>query len=213
MFVMENHQKHINDISEIRNMMERASKFISLSGISGVSAGIIALIGASIAFWHLNAFIPNTFNSSVVESNYDIHKSIIFLFIDAFATFILAFAFAIIFTTRNSRRKNIPIWDYSSKRLLIHLIVPLIVAFFFIVALVYYQYYLFIIPSSLIFYGLSLINAGHFTFRDIKILGFLELLLGLLALVLIDWALYIWAFGFGILHIVYGSMMYFKYEK
>jgi len=210
---MENNQKHINDISEIRSMMERASKFISLSGISGVSAGIIALIGAAVAFWYLNIFLPTVIKTTLFDDPNRLEESIKFLFIDAFATFILAFALAIIFTTRNSRRKKMRIWDYSSKRLLVHLIFPLFVAFFFIVALVYHGFYILILPSSLIFYGLSLISAGHFTFRDIKILGFLEIFLGLIALVLIDWALYIWAFGFGILHIVYGSIMYFKYEK
>jgi len=210
---MEDSQKHISDISEIRSMMERASKFISLSGISGVSAGIVALIGASVAFWYLNVFMPAHNEASIMEQSDKLIGTISFLFADAFATFLMAFAFAIIFTTRNSKKKNIPIWDFNSKRILIHLLVPLFAAFLFIIALVYYRYYLLIIPSSLIFYGLSLINAGHFTFRDIKILGYLELFLGLVSLLLVHWALYFWAFGFGFLHIIYGAMMYFKYEQ
>jgi hypothetical protein len=210
---MENKQKHINDISEIRNMMEKASKFISLSGISGISAGIVALVGVSIAFWYLNFFLPTHVDGSLFSNTFQVGDSILFLFLVGITTFISAFALAVFFTTRNSKRKKIKIWDYSTKRLLIHLLSPLAVAFFFILALVYHRCYVLILPSTLIFYGFSLINAGHFTFRDIKILGFLELLLGVVSLCLVDWALYIWAFGFGVLHIVYGSMMYFKYER
>jgi len=210
---MENHQKHLNDLSEIRNMMERASKFISLSGISGISAGIIALIGAAIAYWFLNFHLPAAAGPMIFGTMSVYQDSVIFLFLLAAVVFLGACMLAVIFTTKNSRKKKIPIWDYSSKRLLIHLMVPILIGFFFIVALVYYGCFELIIPSSLIFYGLSLINGGHFTFRDIKILGFIEIFLGLIALVFVSWGLYIWAFGLGVLHIVYGSIMYFKYEK
>ena len=210
---MKDQQKHIKDLSEIRNMMERASKFISLSGISGISAGIVALAGAFLAWWHLNIYLPGKISTSEASINYNVNNSIILLFIIAMATFISAFTLAVIFTTRNSKKKRLPIWDHTSKRLLFNLFIPIFVGFLFILALIYYRYFLLIIPSSLVFYGLSLINAGHFTFRDIKILGYLEMCLGLISLIAIEWGLYIWAFGFGVLHIVYGSIMYFKYEK
>jgi hypothetical protein len=120
---------------------------------------------------------------------------------------------AVFFTTRNSKKKNISIWDFSSRRLLFNLSIPLVVGAFFISVLTYYEFYILIIPSSLIFYGLSLINGGHFTYSDIKYLGYLEIILGLVALMIVNWGFLIWGFGFGILHIIYGIIMYFKYEK
>ena len=42
---MNNQNEHLETLSEIRTLMERSSKFLSLSGISGISAGIIAIVG------------------------------------------------------------------------------------------------------------------------------------------------------------------------
>jgi hypothetical protein len=210
---MEDQKKHIEDLSEIRSMMERASKFISLSGISGISAGIVASVGAIIAFWYLNFYLPTATTPLFISSFNLVEDTIAFLFLLSIIVFLGAFVLAVFFTTRVSRKKNIPIWDYSSKRLLFNLLFPLSIGVFFIVALLYYEFYILVIPSSLIFYGISLINSGHFTLSDIKFLGYFEILLGLVALIKIDWGLYIWAFGFGVLHIVYGTIMYFKYDK
>ena len=47
---MKEEKDYIQDISEIRSMMERSSKFLSLSGLAGVMAGIYALVGAFVAY-------------------------------------------------------------------------------------------------------------------------------------------------------------------
>ena len=39
------------DLQAIREIMERSSKFLSLSGLSGIFAGVCALIGAAIAWF------------------------------------------------------------------------------------------------------------------------------------------------------------------
>jgi predicted lysophospholipase L1 biosynthesis ABC-type transport system permease subunit len=43
-------QEYEKDLASIRNIMERSAKFISLSGLSGVLAGIYALVGAFAAY-------------------------------------------------------------------------------------------------------------------------------------------------------------------
>ena len=43
---MKNKQDYFEEISEIRSLMERSSKFTSVSGLSGILAGIYALVGA-----------------------------------------------------------------------------------------------------------------------------------------------------------------------
>jgi len=46
---MENKSVHQN-LESIRQLMERSVKFVSLSGLSGILAGIYALIGAVLAY-------------------------------------------------------------------------------------------------------------------------------------------------------------------
>ncbi len=210
---MDTHKKHLEDLSEIRLMMERASKFISLSGLSGVLAGIFAIIGATIAFWYLNIFLPQAQYPLIFKTLSLKYDGILFLLLLSFLIFVLAFLAGIFFTTRNSRKKNLPLWDQSSKKVLVNLFIPLIPGALFVLYLIFNDFYLLIIPSSLIFYGLSLINAGHFTFSDIKYLGFIEIFLGLISLIFSSWGLIIWTIGFGAMHIVYGVFMFYKYEK
>ncbi len=210
---MDSNKKHLEDLSEIRLMMERASKFISLSGLSGVMAGVFAIIGAAIAFWYLNVFLPEAQTPFLIKELSLKYDSVIFLLLLAFIIFSLAFISGIFFTTRHSRKKNLPLWDYSSKKVLINLFIPLFPGTLFVLYLIFNEFYLLIIPSSLIFYGLSLINAGHFTYSDIKYLGYIEIFLGLISLVFSHWGLIIWTIGFGAMHIVYGVLMFYKYEK
>ena len=70
-----------------------------------------------------------------------------------------------------------------------------------------------IAAATLVFYGLGLINASHFTLNDIKNLGFGQLILGLIAAFFPAYGLLCWALGFGVLHVIYGAMMYYKYER
>jgi hypothetical protein len=65
----------------------------------------------------------------------------------------------------------------------------------------------------LIFYGLSLVNAGKFTFSEIHYLGLTEIVLGILAGIFINHGLLFWTLGFGLMHIVYGTVMYYRHER
>ena len=68
-------------------------------------------------------------------------------------------------------------------------------------------------PASLVFYGLTLINAGKFTYDEVKIVGYVEIVLGLVGLYFVGYGLLLWAIGFGLIHIFYGIYMHYKYEK
>lgn len=203
---MENHEKHLEDLHEIRSLMERSARFISLSGLSGISAGIFALIGAYLA-WERSDY------------NYRLHQGwrfdispVEFYIADALAVLTLSLAVGVFFTTRNARRKGQKIWDRTSRYLLINLAIPLLTGGIFCLILLFSAVYL--IPSAtLIFYGLSLLNASKFTLPDIRYLGICEIIIGLLCGFLPEYGLLFWAIGFGILHIVYGTVMYFKYER
>ena len=57
------------------------------------------------------------------------------------------------------------------------------------------------------------VNASKYTLNDIRYLGLTEIFLGLVALVFLEYSLLFWAIGFGLVHIIYGIVMYYKYER
>lgn len=206
---MTSKEEQLNALSDIRKIMDRSSRFISLSGLSGVFAGVVALIGAYLAQKEINKFLAEGF-SYMLHNDIEIKLTLIGL-----SVLVIALAGGLLFTYRQSRKKKLPIWDKTAKNLLVNLAIPLAVGGLFIFALrmVHPGTYGLVAPSCLIFYGLSLINAGKYTYTDIRFLGFCEVALGLISMFYIGYGLYFWAFGFGVLHIFYGALMYFKYER
>ena len=206
---MEDIQDHLKDIKEMRALMERNSKFLSLSGLSGVSAGICALIGALVA-WQ---FLDGSFavgQHSVRHTQSDLY---FFFFLDAGLVMLAALLSATFFSLRMAKKKKLPVWTPSSKQLLINLILPLVSGAAFCLILLWHGVIALIPASMLIFYGLSLLNASKYTLAEIKWLAISEIILGLLCAIWVEASLIFWAIGFGILHIIYGIVMYMKYER
>lgn len=198
-----------NDLSHIRKMMEKSSRFISLSGLSGVFAGLTALIGAGYVYC---VFQKNGISYFDGERNIYSRNLVNELFIIAIVILLIAVFCGYFFTARKSKKKNLPIWDATTKRLLFNFSIPLLAGGVFCLALLYHHLFVFIAPATLIFYGLALVNAEKYTLTDVKYLGYCEIVLGLILLFFLGWGLVFWAIGFGILHIVYGIVMYRKYE-
>jgi hypothetical protein len=212
---MEKQSEPLETLSEIRSMMERSSRFISLNGLSGVFAGIFALIGAFAAFIYLKTdIIESSYyeNARLVDGSPNI-PFYLFIFTDAFLVLFASIAVAISLSMRKARKKGLKIWDNSTKRLLINMFIPLFVGGMFCLILIHHGLVGFIAPATLIFYGLGLVNASKYTLNDIRYLGFIEIFIGLLAAIWLGSGLLFWAIGFGIVHIIYGTMMYFKYER
>ncbi len=210
-FIMSKQEEHLNALSDIRNMMDRSSRFISLSGLSGVFAGITALIGAYLAHEEIKKYLNGEVGYGV---NADMNIEYRLLVI-GFSVLIIAIIGGILFTYRQSRKKQLPFWDKTSKKLIINLAIPLAAGGLFIISLLlnHINSVSLVGPSCLIFYGLALVNASKYTYSDIRFLGIFEIILGILAMFNPGLSLYFWAFGFGILHILYGMIMYFKYER
>jgi len=209
---MDSSQEQLNALKDIRQMMDRSSRFISLSGLSGVFAGIIALIGAYFAQVEIDKFRSGDIYRYGVSGELDLEYNLIKL---AFIILFVALAGGVLFTYRKSQRSGLPIWDKTSRSLIINLFVPIVAGGLFIIALLvnHPNTYSIIAPTCLIFYGLGLINASKYTFSDIRYLGYLEIILGLICMFNVGYGLIFWALGFGVLHIIYGLLMYFKYEK
>jgi hypothetical protein len=197
-------------------MMERSSKFISLSGLSGILAGIYALIGAGLAYQIIYDG-QNTFASSYAgNGGFSVIVNILGfaqLFSIALVVLLASLITCIILTIQKANRKGQQVWGSVSKQVLFNMAVPLIAGGLLVLILFSHGYYWVVAPSLLIFYGLALVNVSNFTFNDVRYLGICEIVLGLLAALLPVYGLLFWAIGFGVLHIIYGSIMYFKYDK
>lgn len=189
-------------------MMERSSRFISLSAKSGVIAGIVALIAAFLSYYLLKNSGEEYFGNKHINLSASLLTKLV---ITSVATLIIAVFFGIYFTIQKSKRNNHKIWNSLSKRLLVSLFIPLAAGGIFCIAL-FYQGHLGLIGPVMLFYGLALMNASKYTFNDMEYLGYCELILGLISLFLVGYGLIFWAIGFGVLHIIYGIMMQKKYH-
>ncbi len=196
--------KYLDDISEIKNMMSRSSRFISLSGLSGILAGIYALIGAYIAYLIL---YPSDWK---FDSYQDIQMALLAV---ATAVALLAIITAALLTFRKAKKSGESIWNTSSKRLLANFLIPLLTGGIFVLLLIRLEYWIMIAPSTLIFYGMACLNASKYTLRDVRYLGITVIILGLLSAYFTGYGLFFWAAGFGVCHILYGSLMHFKYDR
>ncbi|HEY6063025.1 MAG TPA: hypothetical protein VIV35_05420 [Chitinophagaceae bacterium] len=208
----EKNQQPAETLKDIKQIMERSSRFISLSGLSGIAAGICALAGAWIAGGMLypgagRTHLTDSFHTGIFDT---LNLQLLGL---AAATFTIAFIAAFYLTWRKAKKQNLPVWDHTSRRLLWNMLIPMVTGGLFILGMLYYNEWRFIGPSCLVFYGLSLVNASKYTLSDIRYLSYCEIILGLVNMLFIGSGLYFWAAGFGILHIVYGIIMWFKYER
>lgn len=210
---MEENQIH-HDLAAIRSVMERSQKFISLSGLSGVLAGVYALIGAWAAYLIL---YPNGARENI-RLNYSsltppLDGDMRTLVLVALGVLIASLFTGYVLTSRKAKRKGQAVWGSISRSLLFNMAVPLVSGGLLIIILLLNGHYGIVSSASLIFYGLALSGASNFTFKDVRYLGLCEIILGLTAACLPGYGLLFWAIGFGVLHIVYGSLMYFKYDR
>jgi hypothetical protein len=201
-------------IRDIKQMMEKSSRFISLSGLSGISAGVCALAGACAARATLSAFHAGDTATELYANNTPLEAPPVNrLLLIAGLVLAAALCFAFLFTYLRSRKTGVPLWGRQAQRLLLNLGIPLFIGGVFVLKLVQYGSFGLVAPACLIFYGLALLNASKYTLAEVRQLAIAQLLLGLLNLWYIGYGLYFWAAGFGIAHIVYGMLMWWKYEK
>lgn len=199
--------KNLQALKDIQEMMAKSSRFISLSGLSGIAAGICAMIGAFFANKAIKPYYRNYDLNSVPS---ELRNELILI---AILVFIAALVSAFLFTMRKSKKDNTPIWGTTSMRLLWNTFLPMGIGAVLILKLISQNDFHLVAPACLLFYGLGLINGSKYTLNEIKYLGYAQLILGLLNLWLPFYGLYFWTIGFGILHIVYGFIMWNKYER
>jgi hypothetical protein len=210
---MESNLKSIEDIREIRKIMEESSRFLSLSGLSGIFAGLFAITGGLVAYFlilnngsiHYEEYFRSLSEKETITMRWQ-------LLTDAAIILVFSILSALWFSFKKAKRDGKSFWTPVSKRMLVNLLIPLITGGVFILILLLQNHIQLIVPGFLIFYGLSLVNAGKFTYGEIFYLGILEIITGLTSAFFPDLGLVFWIFGFGFLHIIYGVVMYRKYE-
>lgn len=203
----------LQEVKDIRKMMERSSRFISLSGMSGVAAGLCALAGAIVAKFVIFKDYYQHYNDRGYFTVDEFRQLKLQLVLLAATVFVLAFSLAFYFTYRKAKKQDVPLWNITSRRLFWNMIIPLAAGGLFIMGMLQYNDWRFIAPACLLFYGLALVNASKYTLSDIRYLGYCEILTGLVNMQFIGLGLYFWAIGFGLLHIIYGIVMWMKYER
>jgi hypothetical protein len=208
---MKNETEYLQDIGEIRTLMERSSKFISLSGWAGIFAGIYALVGVYVAIFYLH-FNPQSLYLEKGEMQ-NISSNFLSVVLLALFIFLLAIITAIYFTRQRAKKKEEILWTPAARRLMAEVSLPLVTGGVLILICMSKGLAGFIAPLSLLFYGLALFTISKFTYIEVRVLGLTEIVLGLAGAYFINWGLLFWAIGFGVVHIVYGIYVYFKYEK
>lgn len=203
---MKDSEKLLNELKDIRDIMERSSRFLTLSGLSGILIGVFALIGAFLAYRIVYVQFPSNFSEEYLTD------VLIQLFIIGASVLLLALITIFLLTIKKARKEQKPIWGPGSKLLLISLLIPLITGAILISTLTFRGYYGVISPAFLIFYGLALVNAAKYTRPEILGLGIVEIILGLIAAIFPGYGLYLWAVGFGVIHIIYG-IIYLRNES
>ncbi|MGS2740483.1 hypothetical protein [Sinomicrobium sp. M5D2P17] len=197
--------KYLKDISDIRDLMQKSSRFISLSGLSGILAGIYALIGAAVAY----LLVVNSARQYLILDGYIFRMILLDLFFVAFFSIITA----IFLTTRKAKKNGEKVWDSSSRRLIVNFLIPMVAGGLYILIILDQQKYGQTAALMLIFYGLALVNASKYSIGDIRYLGYIEILLGLICALFPGYGFWLWVAGFGVMHIIYGLLMYYKYDK
>ena len=204
---MKGESDYSRDLTEIRSMMERSSRFLSLSGLAGVMAGIYALAGAYIAY-NSFGFKPHTIAGDTVET-WNFNRVALL----AIAVLLFALGTAILLSWKKANKRGERLWNATSRRVLVTMTVPLVTGGLFILILIWQGLVGLVAPCTLLFYGVALHSASKFTYEEMKFLGLINIALGLIGACFIEYAVVCWAFGFGVLHIVYGIYLHYKYER
>ena len=198
-------QEYLNELSEIKSLMNRSTRFISLSGLSGIMAGIYALIGAGLSF----VYVFPTHENYINFSSWNFKLMLILLG----GVALLSVGTALFLSMRKAKKNGEHLWDATTQRLLINFLIPLATGGIYIIIKLQSQHYGLTAALMLIFYGLALVNASKYTVGNIRYLGYAQLVLGLICAAMPGYGFWFWVLGFGILHIVYGSMMYLQGHK
>jgi len=211
---MENQKEHLEALKDIRQLMKQSNRFLSLSGLSGIFAGVYALLGAFAGHKVILHYILTENLNGYSEKGY--REMLVICAIICALVLGMSLLTAFILSARKAKRSGYKLFDHTAWQLLINMFIPLAAGGLFCIAMLFHggNFIVLVGPAMLIFYGLALVNGSKYTLHEIRYLGCMQLVLGILSCFFLNyWLILFWAFGFGVLHIIYGAIMWFKYER
>ena len=200
-------EKYIEDLKVIRSMMDRSCRFISLSGLSGVVAGCIALLSAYLAY-DLVYEGQDYFSYRQYSAT---RSELLLLLALGSAAILSSLGVGYWLTKRKAKRNGQSVWGSESKQFMTSFFPALITGGLLVLILLAKGFLGLVAPLCLVFYGLALVNASKYTIKETRGLGMIEIVLGLSGIYFIGYGLAFWAIGFGFAHIGYGIYMHLKY--
>ncbi len=206
---MDARQQSLQELQQIKKMMERSTKFSSISGLSSIAAGVCALAG----IWSVVQAVAKWKQDHIQNINATKDELATQLLLIAVVTFVAAAITSFIFIYLRCKKLGIPVLGRSARRVIINIAIPLLVGGLFVFRLATSEAYELIAPACLIFYGLALVNASKYTLNEIRYLGLTELIIGIINLWILGYGLIFWGIGFGLIHIIYGVIIWWKYEQ
>lgn len=195
-----NKDKALESVNEIKELMEKSSKFISVSGLAAILAGIYALAGAYIA---TQVITPETHLIVTLE----------FMAIIALSVLATAAVTAGILSYCKSQKTGQSFFSRLTYRALWNFSLPMLTGGALCISLLLHGYYDILSSVMLLFYGLTLVNVSKFTYANIAWLGYAFICLGVIDSFWEGHALLFWTIGFGGFHILYGILFYLHYER
>jgi len=199
-------EDYLKYISEIKDLMNKSSRFFSLSGLSGILAGVYALVGAAVAYYLVVFRAGRSY--LIIDS-----RLFNYILLDLAIVAGLSIVTGVYLSSRKARKNNETLWNPTSQRLITSFLVPLITGGIFILIKIFHQHYGMTGALMLIFYGLALVNASKYTIGNVQYLGYIQIVLGLICAMIPTYGFWFWVVGFGIMHIIYGSLIYFKHDQ
>jgi hypothetical protein len=189
------------ELKVIRELMERPVCYSTMSGASGVLAGVAAL-GGVMADW--------------VTSD---HHSTWLAFCIWGCVFMIALVSDIALTRIREKKQGMPFWTSVKRRMLLTILPPFVAGVGLTAAIVVpWQdtlggQHINLIPALwMAFYGLALWQAGEFSIPEIRVMGAGFILASLpTAMFLQDWPYCALAITFGGFHLAYGVVVWLRH--
>ena len=184
--------------------MEKSSKFLSFNGLSIVFAGWFAVAGAIFA----SLFLKGSFGSG-----YNLTQKMTVLLADALMVLFLSVAVITFFCWKKARANHETLFNSTTRRAAYSILLPLFAGWIFSFVFLFRGDIHIVCSSTLIFYGLGLVNTSNYTYPNLNYLGITDFILGWSTLFFINSGGYFLWCGFGFCHVIFGFIMYFRYGK
>ena len=191
-------------LNEIKDLMDRSKKFLSLSGGTAILIGIYACITATAAFFILSdgqAFHWDNFPKILTHTPYHLRVLGGLAALLVVASIATAIGMSWLQARKNGRRL---VFDAPARRLVGSFALPLVTGGLLCLSLFYRGHYGLTSSIMLLFYGLALVSAASHTYSSVRYLGYAQIVLGLIDSCMEGYGIVFWFVGFGLLHIAYG---------